>query len=52
MSLPAKILPTSKSTDGVKKGFDLPLIRKLKAETGAVIVASGVAVQHSLEDEE
>jgi len=37
----ATILPTGKSTDGVKKGSDLPLIRELKAVTDAVIVASG-----------
>ncbi len=39
----ATILPTSKSTDGVRTGFDLPLIRKLKEATDAEIVASGGA---------
>jgi cyclase len=39
----ATILPTSKSTDGVRTGYDLPLIRKLKAATDAEIVASGGA---------
>lgn len=37
------ILPTSKSTDGEKTGFDLPLIRQIKAATRAQIVASGGA---------
>jgi imidazole glycerol-phosphate synthase subunit HisF len=37
------ILPTSKSTDGVKTGYDLPLIRKIKAATRAQVVASGGA---------
>lgn len=37
------ILPTSKSTDGVKTGFDLPLIRAIKAVTSADVVASGGA---------
>ena len=37
------ILPTSKSTDGVKTGYDLPLIRQIKAATSAVVVASGGA---------
>jgi len=37
------ILPTSKTTDGVKTGFDLPLIRKIKATTSAEVVASGGA---------
>jgi cyclase len=37
------ILPTSKSTDGVKTGYDLPLIRQIKAATSAEIVASGGA---------
>lgn len=40
------ILPTSKSTDGGKNGYDLPLIRKLKAVTHAQIVASGGAGTH------
>jgi len=39
----ASILPTSKSTDGVKEGYDLPLIRELKTVTSAEIVASGGA---------
>ncbi len=37
------ILPTSKSTDGVRTGYDLPLIRKIHAITDAAIVASGGA---------
>lgn len=37
------ILPTSKSTDGVKQGYDIPLIRKLKQAVKADIVASGGA---------
>lgn len=37
------ILPTSKNTDGVKNGYDLPLIRSIKAVTSAEIVASGGA---------
>ena len=37
------ILPTSKTTDGVKTGYDLPLIRKIKAATAAAVVASGGA---------
>ena len=45
------ILPTSKSTDGVRTGYDLPLIRKIKAATSAEIVASGGAgtMEHFLE---
>ncbi len=39
----AVILPTSKTTDGVKTGYDLPLIRKIKAATSAQVVASGGA---------
>lgn len=39
----ATILPTSKTTDGVKTGYDLPLIRKIKAATSAEVVASGGA---------
>jgi len=39
----ATILPTSKTTDGVKSGYDLPLIRKIKAATAAAVVASGGA---------
>ena len=37
------ILPTSKSTDGVRTGYDLPLIRKMREITDADIVASGGA---------
>jgi cyclase len=37
------ILPTSKSTDGVRDGYDLPLIRKIRAATAASVVASGGA---------
>ena len=37
------ILPTSKSTDGVRTGYDLPLIRAIRAVTDADIVASGGA---------
>jgi len=45
------ILPTSKSTDGVKNGYDLPLIRAIKAVTSADVVASGGAgkPEHFLE---
>lgn len=39
----ATILPTSKSTDGMKSGYDLPLIEKIKAATSAEVVASGGA---------
>ncbi|MFO7496646.1 MAG: imidazole glycerol phosphate synthase cyclase subunit [Desulfobacterales bacterium] len=39
----ATILPTSKTTDGVKTGYDLPLIRKITAATSAQVVASGGA---------
>ncbi len=37
------ILPTSKSTDGVRAGYDLPLIRAIKEATGVTVVASGGA---------
>lgn len=37
------ILPTSKSTDGVRTGYDLPLIRKIREISDAVVVASGGA---------
>jgi imidazole glycerol-phosphate synthase subunit HisF len=37
------ILPTSKSTDGVREGYDLPLIRAIKNATAAEVVASGGA---------
>jgi imidazole glycerol-phosphate synthase subunit HisF len=39
----ATILPTSKTTDGVKTGYDLPLIRKIRAGVSSEIVASGGA---------
>ncbi len=37
------ILPTSKAGDGVRTGYDLPLIRALKVAISAEIVASGGA---------
>ena len=37
------ILPTSKTKDGVKTGYDLPLIEKIKKATSAEVVASGGA---------
>ena len=37
------ILPTSKAGDGAKTGYDLPVIRALKQNTSALIVASGGA---------
>ena len=37
------ILPTSKAGDGAKTGYDLPVIRAIKAATSATIVASGGA---------
>lgn len=37
------ILPTSKAGDGAKTGYDLPIIRAMKENTGAQIVASGGA---------
>ena len=42
------ILPTSKSTDGARTGFDLPLIRMIREVTDADVVASGGAgtMQH------
>ncbi|MFO7871526.1 MAG: HisA/HisF-related TIM barrel protein [Kiritimatiellia bacterium] len=42
------ILPTSKSTDGVREGYDLPLIRRIREATSAEVVASGGAgsLQH------
>jgi len=45
------ILPTSKSTDGVREGYDLPLIRKIKEASSAEVVASGGAgkLEHFLE---
>ena len=45
------ILPTSKNTDGAKTGYDLPLIRQMRAATSAAIVASGGAgtLEHFLE---
>jgi len=39
----ATILATSKSTDGVRTGYDLPLIRKIREITEADVVASGGA---------
>lgn len=39
----ATILPTSKSSDGVRTGYDLPLIRSIKAVSSAAVVASGGA---------
>jgi cyclase len=45
------ILPTSKSTDGVRSGYDLPLIRGIREATAADVVASGGAgaLPHFLE---
>jgi imidazole glycerol-phosphate synthase subunit HisF len=42
------ILPTSKSTDGVRTGYDLPLIRGIRKAAGVTVVASGGAgtLQH------
>ncbi|MCW7754277.1 imidazole glycerol phosphate synthase cyclase subunit [Desulfobotulus sp. H1] len=37
------ILPTSKAGDGAKTGYDLPVIRAMKAAVSAEIVASGGA---------
>ncbi|WP_460052075.1 imidazole glycerol phosphate synthase subunit HisF [Spirochaeta dissipatitropha] len=37
------ILPTSKSSDGVREGYDLPLIRKIREAVSAQVVASGGA---------
>jgi cyclase len=37
------LLPTSKSTDGMRTGYDLPLIRAIRAATKAEVVASGGA---------
>ncbi len=37
------ILPTSKAGDGAKTGYDLPIIRAMKENTTAQIVASGGA---------
>lgn len=37
------ILPTSKATDGAKTGYDLPLIRAIKAVVSGDVVASGGA---------
>lgn len=39
----ATILPTSKSTDGVRTGYDLPLIRAIKTAVSGGVVASGGA---------
>ncbi|MCL2104887.1 MAG: imidazole glycerol phosphate synthase cyclase subunit [Kiritimatiellaeota bacterium] len=45
------ILPTSKSTDGVQTGYDLPLIRKIRQAVSAEVVASGGAgtMEHFLQ---
>jgi cyclase len=37
------ILPTSKAGDGVRTGYDLPVIRSIKAAVSADVVASGGA---------
>jgi imidazole glycerol-phosphate synthase subunit HisF len=37
------ILPTSKAGDGAKTGYDLPVIRAIKENTSAQVVASGGA---------
>lgn len=37
------LLPTSKSTDGVRQGYDLPLLRRLRKAVRATLVASGGA---------
>ena len=37
------VLPTSKATDGVKTGYDLPLIRSISKAVSGKIVASGGA---------
>ncbi len=37
------ILPTSKAGDGAKTGYDLPIIKAIKAATGVEVVASGGA---------
>lgn len=39
----AVILPTSKAGDGAKTGYDLPVIRAIKAAVSAEVVASGGA---------
>ena len=39
----ATVLPTSKTADGVRTGYDLPLIRMTRAATSAEVVASGGA---------
>ncbi|MGI6087910.1 MAG: imidazole glycerol phosphate synthase subunit HisF [Kiritimatiellia bacterium] len=39
----AVILPTSKSADGVRSGYDLPLLRALRKAVRAQLVASGGA---------
>ncbi len=45
------LLPTSKAGDGAKVGYELPLIRALRANTAAEIVASGGAgtLEHFLQ---
>jgi cyclase len=37
------LLPTSKATDGVRTGYDLPLIEMIAKSTGTEVVASGGA---------
>ena len=37
------LLPTSKTTDGMRTGYDLPLIRKIRAVSHIPVVASGGA---------
>ncbi|MBN1900216.1 imidazole glycerol phosphate synthase subunit HisF [Candidatus Sumerlaeota bacterium] len=39
----ARILPTSKATDGVRTGYDLDLIRQIAREVAVPVVASGGA---------
>jgi len=45
------ILPTSKAGDGAKTGYDLPIIRAIKQNTSAQVVASGGAgkLEHFLQ---
>jgi imidazole glycerol-phosphate synthase subunit HisF len=37
------ILPTSRATDGVRNGYDLPLVRRIREATQVEVVASGGA---------
>ena len=39
----ARLLPTSKATDGVKNGYDIQLTRAIADETGLPVIASGGA---------